>query len=159
MAALASDWLTHFQFFLKNGCRDLFQTWRKYCFLGPDKMLLLFKWIRNPIWPPWSLTGWHIFNFSRTTAGIYSKHVTNISYREPTKCCYFLSGSEIQYGRPGLWLADKFQLLLKNGCRDLLQTWHKCSLWGPDQVLLLFKWIQNRIWTSLLLIGWHTRSW
>jgi len=29
------------------------------------------------------------------------------------------------------------RLLLKNGCRDLLQTWHKCTLWGPDQVLLL----------------------
>jgi len=27
-------------------------------------------------------------------------------------------------------------LLLKNGCRDLLQTWHKCSLWGANQVLL-----------------------
>jgi len=24
--------------------------------------------------------------------------------------------------------------LLKNGYGDLLQIWHKCSLWGPDQV-------------------------
>jgi len=25
-----------------------------------------------------------------------------------------------------------FKLLLKNGCRDLLLTWHNCSLWSPD---------------------------
>jgi len=51
--------------------------------------------------------------------GIYSKLVTNVPYEVPTKCCYFLSRSEIQFGHPGLWLAD----------RDLLQTCHKCSLW------------------------------
>jgi len=31
-----------------------------------------------------------------------------------------------------------FQFLLKNCLRDLLQTWHKCSLWSPDYVLLVF---------------------
>jgi len=36
------------------------------------------------------------------------------------------------------WLS-RFQLLLKNGCRNLLQTWHTCFLWVPDQVFLLFK--------------------
>jgi len=27
--------------------------------------------------------------------------------------------------------------LVKKGCRDLFQTWHQCSLWGPDEMLLL----------------------
>jgi len=40
--------------------------------------------------------------------GIYSKLATNVPYEVPTKSCYFLSGSEIQYGCPGLWLAATF---------------------------------------------------
>jgi len=42
------------------------------------------------------------------TEGIYSKLATNVPYEVPTKCCYFESQSEIQYGCPGLWLADTF---------------------------------------------------
>jgi len=102
-------WLTHFQLLLKNGWRDLLQPCHK-CFLwGPDQVLLLFKSIRNPVWPPWPLIDWHIFIFfSRMAEGIYSKLATNVSYEVPTKWCYVLSQSEIQYGRPGLWLADTF---------------------------------------------------
>jgi len=36
------------------------------------------------------------------------------------------------------WLTH-FQLLPKNGWRDLLQTCHKCSLWDTNYALLLFK--------------------
>jgi len=31
--------------------------------------------------------------------GIYSKLSTNVSFEVPTKCCYILTGSEIQYGQ------------------------------------------------------------
>jgi len=75
---------------------------------SPDQVLLLFKPIRNPIWPSWPLIGWHILNFSRTAEGIYSKLATQVPYEVLTKCCYFLSRSEIQYGCPDLWLADTF---------------------------------------------------
>jgi len=54
MASLASDWPTHFQLFLKNSSRDLIQTLHR-CYLilkGPDQVLLLFMWNRNPRWPP-----------------------------------------------------------------------------------------------------------
>jgi len=34
--------------------------------------------------------------------GIYSKLATNVPYEVPTKCCYFSSRSEFQYGRSGL---------------------------------------------------------
>jgi len=100
---------SHFQNPPENGWRDLLQTCHKCSFWGPDQVLLLFKPIRYPIWPPWPLICWHIFNFfSRTAEGIYSKLATNVSCEVLTKCCYFLIWSEIQYGRPGLWLADTF---------------------------------------------------
>jgi len=111
MAALATDWLTHFELLLKNDCRDLhvLQICHKCSLWGPDQVLLLFKLIQNPIWPHWPLIVWHILNFfSRTAAWIYSKFTTNIPYEVLTKYCYFLSWSEIQYGHPGLWLADTF---------------------------------------------------
>jgi len=109
---------------------------------------------------------------------VYTPNFHKCPYEVPTKCCYFSSRSEIQYGRPALWLPDTFwtfsqerlkgsttnlpqmflmrsqpsvvtfqvapksnmaalpsdllthfELFLKNGWRDLLQTWHKCSLW------------------------------
>jgi len=44
----------------------------------------------------------------RMAAGIYSKLGTIVPYGVPTRYCYFLSGSEIQYGCPDLWLADTF---------------------------------------------------
>jgi len=31
-----------------------------------------------------------------------------------------------------------FRLLFKNGCMDLLQSWHKCPLWGSRESVLLF---------------------
>jgi len=109
MAALASDWLTHFELLLKNCWRDLLQTCHKCSIWGPNWVLLLFKSIRNLKWPPWPLIGWNILNFfSRTAKGIYYKLATNVPYEVPTKCCYFSSRSEIQYDRPGLWLADTY---------------------------------------------------
>jgi len=53
-------------------------------------------------------SSFHILNFSRTVERIYSNLATNFPYEVPTKYCYFWSRSEIQYGRPGLWLADTF---------------------------------------------------
>jgi len=60
---------------------------------------------------PWHsvhLSTFHILNFSRTAEGIYSELATNVPYEVPTKYCYFSSWCEIQYGCPGLWLADTF---------------------------------------------------
>jgi len=36
-------------------------------------------------------------------------------------------------------LLTYFRLFLKNDCKDQPQNWHKCSLCGPDQALLLIK--------------------
>jgi len=100
---------SHFELLLKNGWRDLLQICHKCSLWDPNQVLLLFKPILNPIWPPWPLICWHILNFfTRTAEGIYSKFATNVPYEVPTKCYYFLNRSEIQYGRPSLWLADTF---------------------------------------------------
>jgi len=109
MAAVAYDWLTHFKLLLKNGSRDILQTCYTCSVWGPNQVFLLFKPIRNPIWPHWRLIGWHILNFfSRKTEGIYLNIATHVPYGVPTKYFYFLSRSEIQYGRPDVWLADTF---------------------------------------------------
>jgi len=48
-------------------------------------VLILIKWIRNPIWPIWPalslrLISRQIFIFSRTAAGIYSNLGINVPY-------------------------------------------------------------------------------
>jgi len=105
MAVLASDLLTYFELRLKNGLRNLLQTCHKCSLWAPDQVFLLFMSIRNPIWP---LISWNILNFFSTAEGIYSKLATNVPDEVPTKCCYFLSRSEIQFSRPGLWLSETF---------------------------------------------------
>jgi len=108
-------------------------------------VLLLFKRIRNPIWTSWPLICWQI----------YSNLATNVLYEVPTKWCYSLSWSEIQNGRPGLRLADTFWTSSQERMKASTPTCHNCSLWGPDQVLLLFKRIRNPIWPPWPLNGWH----
>ena len=62
MAALASDWLRHFQLLLWNNWTELKKKlWTssiKFVFFGP---------IRKTRWPPWPLIGWDIFDFSSET--------------------------------------------------------------------------------------------
>jgi len=41
MTVLASDWLTHFQHFLVNSCRDLLKTWHTFSLPGSDQVLWL----------------------------------------------------------------------------------------------------------------------
>jgi len=143
MDVLAFDCLTHFQLLLKNCWRDLLQTWHKYALWNSDHVLLLVKSIRNPIWRPWPLVGWHIFNFfSKMSEGFYSKLGTNVPHEVPTKCCYFLSRSIIRYGRPVLWLSDTFstssQERLKGSTSNLaqiflLRSWTSVVTFYVDQ--------------------------
>jgi len=62
MATLASDWLTQFELLLKIGCRDLLQTGQERTLQGPGHVLLLFMWIRNPVWPPLPFANIHEAN-------------------------------------------------------------------------------------------------
>jgi len=147
--------MTHVQLFLKNGWRDLLQTCHKYSLWGSDQVLLLFKSIRNPIWPPWPLIGRHIFNFfSRMAEGIYTKLAT----------C-------------SLWGPNQVLLLLKPIWNPIWPPWpligrHIFNLWRmaegtypklatnvPYDILTKYCLIFKSSVVALLLIGWHTRSW
>jgi len=71
------------------------------------QVLLDFILFRNLSWPSWPLIGRHIIGLISSIAPeISSKLGTNHPYGIPTKCCYFWRSSEMQYGRPGLWLVD-----------------------------------------------------
>jgi len=118
---------------------NIFWTCHICSLWGPDQVLSLFMSIRNPICPTWPLIGWNILNFFSTADGIYSQLATNVPYEVLTRCCYFLSRLKSNLAALASDWLTHFELLLKNGWRDLLQSYHKCSLWGPDQGLLLFK--------------------
>jgi len=141
MATLPSDWLTHFQILLKNSCRskDLPKTWHRCSLWCSDQVLLLYKWIRNPIWLPWSMICWQVFNFfSRTTAGIYSKLSTDVPYGVPTKCCYFLSGCKVEYSWHGLWLADTFLTSSQEQLQGSTSNLAQMFLMGSRQSVVTF---------------------
>ena len=67
MAALASDWLRHFQLLLWNHWTEFNETWQE---ARSQRRLpsLFFGPIGKTGWLPWPLIGWDIFDFSSETA-------------------------------------------------------------------------------------------
>ena len=109
MAALASDWLIHFQLLLWNRWTEFNETWQEARFQGPLPSLCFSGWSKKTRWPPWPLIGWDIFDFSSETAEWNStkldrKQGLNTLYQ----VCVFFCRSEKQDGHPGLWLAETF---------------------------------------------------
>ena len=68
MAALASDWLRHFQLLLWNYWTEFNETWQEARSQSPLPSLCFFGPIGKTRWPPWPLIGWDIFDFSSETA-------------------------------------------------------------------------------------------
>ena len=67
MAALASDWLRHFDF----SCETVKGI--RWNLIGskistPSTKFVFFRWFGKTKWPPWPLICWGIFNFSSETA-------------------------------------------------------------------------------------------
>jgi len=133
MAALASDWPTHFELLLKNCWRDLLQTCYKCSLWGPDQVLLLLKSIWNPIWPLWSLIVWHFWTSSQERLKGSTPNLPQmfLMRSQPSVVTSQVDPKSDMAALASDWLTH-FELLLKNGWRDLLQTCHKCSFWGPD---------------------------
>ena len=73
MAALVSDWLTHFRLLLWNCWTEFNETWQKARSQRPLPSLCLFGPIGKTRWPPWPLIGWDFFDFSSETAEQNSK--------------------------------------------------------------------------------------
>ena len=105
MAALASDWLRHFRLLFWNRWTELNKTWLEARSQCPRPSLCFFGPIGKTRWPPWSLIGWDIFDFSSETTERNSTKLDcekdlNVLYQ----VCVFRGRSEKQDGRPGLWL-------------------------------------------------------
>ena len=64
MAALTSDWLSHFRLLLWNRWTEFNETWQEARSQRPLPSFCLFGPIGKIRWPPWSLIGWDIFYFS-----------------------------------------------------------------------------------------------
>jgi len=118
-----------------------------------------YKCIQNPIWPPWPLIGWHIFDFiSRTAAGIYSKHGTNVPYGVPNKCCYFYVDLKSNMATLA-WLADTFFTFSQEQLQESTPKLAQMFLMWSRLSVVAFTSIWNPRLPPLPLIGWHTRSW
>ena len=132
MIAPASDWLRHF--------RLLWNQWTEFnetcleaksqrllpslCFSGRSKK-------KTKMAHP-AMIGWDIFDFSFETAEwnsmkFYRKQDLNV-LRE---VCVFSDRSDKQDGRPGLWLAETFLLLLWNRGEKLNETWQDARCQCP----------------------------
>ena len=92
----------------------------------------VFGTIGKTRWPPWPLIGWDIFDFSSETTEwnltkLDRKQDLNVLYQ----VCDFWADRKKQDGRPGLWLAEAFQLLLWNRWTEFNETWQEARSQRP----------------------------
>ena len=72
----------------------------------------------------WPLICWDIFNFFSETAEWNSTKLDrNQDLNALYQVCVFSGWSEKQDGRPGLWLVEKFSILLWNRWTKFNETW------------------------------------
>ena len=109
MAALASDWLKHFS---TSSPQPLNGFWRNLTGSKSSTSSINFVFfvpIGNPRWPPWPLIGWNSFRLLlRNCSMDFDETWQEASPQRPLSILCFLCRSEIQDGRPGLWLAETF---------------------------------------------------
>ena len=67
MAAITSDWLTHFRLLHWNCWTELNETWQEARSQHPLPSLCFSSWSEKTRWSPWPLIGWDIFDFSSET--------------------------------------------------------------------------------------------
>ena len=126
MAALASDWPRYFQLLLWNQIQ-----WN---LIGskismPTTKFVFFGMLGKSKWPPWLLIGWDIFDFSSETAEHIQRNLTGSKLSMPsTTFVFFRQIGKKQNGRPGLWLAETFRLLLWNCERNSMKLDRKQDL-------------------------------
>ena len=109
MTALAFDWL---KLFTTSSLQPLNGFWRNLTgskSTTPSIKFVFFVRIGNPRWPPWPLIGWNIFRLLLRNRWMdFDETLQEASPQRPLSCLCFSCRSEIQDGRPGLWLAETF---------------------------------------------------
>ena len=93
---------------------------------------MFFGQIGKTRWPPWSLIGWDVFNFSSETAEWNSttldrKQDLNILYQV---CVFRADRINKIAALASDWLRH-FQLLLWNRCTEFYETWQEARSWRP----------------------------
>ena len=152
MVAMSSDWLRHFELLLKMAG---FMTSRfgpnvvppsdiVLCYIScgrrmEDGQFMRFDWLRpssQERLKAWSPNYVQMFPMrSRTSVVTF--------WADPKSKMAAMSSD---------WLRH-FELLLKYGWRHEVQTWYKCSSWGPAQVYFLLEPMEYKM-AAIALIGW-----
>ena len=122
----------------------------------PSIKFVFFVLIGNPRWPPWPLIGWNIFGFfSATAERILTKFDRTQVLNALHQVCV-LCRSEIQDGRPGLWLAETFfdffsataeRILTKLDGKQVLYALYQVCVFLADRkskmAALAFDWLKH----------------
>ena len=109
MAALASDWLKHFSTSSPQPLNGFWWNLTGSKSSTPSINFVFFVPIENPRWPPWPLIGWNIFRLLLRNHSVdFDENWQEASPQRPLSTLCFWCRSEIQDGRPGLWLAEIF---------------------------------------------------
>ena len=114
MAAMASDWLTHFRLLHWNCWTELNETWQEARSQHPLPSLCFSSWSEKTRWSPWPLIGWDIFDFSSETIEWNSTKLYRKQEISTSSTKFGFSGRlKKQDGCLGLWLAETFSTSLK----------------------------------------------
>ena len=132
MAALASDWLRHFQLLLWNCWTEFNKTWQEARSQRPLPSLCFSGRSEKTRWPLWPLIGWDIFDFSSETAEWNStkldrKQDLNILYQ----VCVFRANWKIKMAALASDWLRHFLLLLWNRWTEFNETWQEARSQHP----------------------------
>ena len=126
MAALASDWLRHFQLLLWNGWTEFNETWQEARSQTPSTKFVFFEPIGKTRWPPWPLIGWDIFDFSSETA---EQNSTKLDRKQDLNAlyqvCVFQADQKNKMDALASDWLTHFRLLLWNCWTEFNETWQE----------------------------------
>ena len=132
MAALASDWLRHFRLLLWNRWTEFNETWQEARSRHPLPSLCFFGPIGKTRWPPWSLIGWDIFDFSSETAEWNSTKLDRKQDLDTLyQVCVFRADRKNKMAAPASDWLRLFRLLLWNRWTEFNETWQEARSWHP----------------------------
>ena len=170
MAALASDWLRHFRLLLWNRWTEFNETWQEARYQHPLPIFVFFGPILKTRWPPWSLIGWVIFDFSSETAKWNStkldrKQDLNVLYQ----ICVFQADPKNKMAALAYDWLKYFRLLLWNRWTEFNETWQDARYQCPLPSLCFSGrsekedgrpglWLAETFSTSLKLLNWIQRN-
>ena len=106
-------------------------------------------------WPPWSLIGWDIFDFSSETVERNSHETWQEARSQPPlpSLC-FSGGSEKQDGRPYLWLAETFSTFSLKSLNGIQGNLTRRKISTSSTKFVFFGRIGKTKWPLWPLIGW-----